>query len=150
MKLIVCLDDNKGMMFNKRRQSRDRVLIENILELRKGEKLYIYGVCDIGNPLPNNIPQPAVLLVHHPEYAVKAANSRFLCAVCGHAHGGQWRIFGRGVFAPHQGIFPKYTAGVIDGRCIISRGTGDHTPIPRVANPRELVIIHCGAKTENK
>ncbi len=41
MKLIVCLDDNKGMMFNKRRQSRDRVLIENVLELCKGEKLYV-------------------------------------------------------------------------------------------------------------
>ena len=41
MKLIVCLDDNKGMMFNNRRQSRDRVLIENVLELCKGEKLYI-------------------------------------------------------------------------------------------------------------
>lgn len=40
MKLIVCLDDNKGMMFNKRRQSRDRVLIENVIELCKGEKLY--------------------------------------------------------------------------------------------------------------
>ena len=40
MKLIVCLDDNNGMMFNKRRQSRDRVLIENMLELCKGEKLY--------------------------------------------------------------------------------------------------------------
>ena len=33
MKLIVCLDDKNGMMFNKRRQSRDRVLIENVLEL---------------------------------------------------------------------------------------------------------------------
>ena len=41
MKLIVCLDDNKGMLFNKRRQSRDRVLIENVVELCKGEKLYI-------------------------------------------------------------------------------------------------------------
>ena len=40
MKLIVCLDDKNGMMFNKRRQSRDRVLIENVLELCKGEKLY--------------------------------------------------------------------------------------------------------------
>lgn len=40
MKLIVCLDDNKGMMFNNRRQSRDRVLIENVLEYCKGEKLY--------------------------------------------------------------------------------------------------------------
>ena len=40
MKLIVCLDDNKGMMFNNRRQSRDRVLIENVLELCKNDKLY--------------------------------------------------------------------------------------------------------------
>ena len=40
MKLIVCLDDNNGMMFNKRRQSRDKVLVENILEVCKGEKLY--------------------------------------------------------------------------------------------------------------
>lgn len=40
MKLIVCLDDNNGMMFNKRRQSRDKVLIENILESCKGDKLY--------------------------------------------------------------------------------------------------------------
>ena len=40
MKLIVCLDDNNGMMFNKRRQSRDRLLIENMLELCKGERLY--------------------------------------------------------------------------------------------------------------
>ena len=40
MKLIVCLDDNNGMMFNKRRQSRDKILIEDVLELCKGEKLY--------------------------------------------------------------------------------------------------------------
>ncbi len=40
MKLIVCLDDNNGMMFNNRRQSRDRILIENLLELCKGETLY--------------------------------------------------------------------------------------------------------------
>ena len=40
MKLIVCLDDKNGMMFNKRRQSRDKILIEDVLELCKGEKLY--------------------------------------------------------------------------------------------------------------
>lgn len=40
MKLIVCLDDNNGMMFNKRRQSRDKILTENVLEICKGEKLY--------------------------------------------------------------------------------------------------------------
>lgn len=40
MKLIVCLDEKNGMLFNKRRQSRDRLLIENVLELCKGETLY--------------------------------------------------------------------------------------------------------------
>lgn len=40
MKLIVCLDDKNGMLFNKRRQSRDKILIENVLELCKGERFY--------------------------------------------------------------------------------------------------------------
>ena len=98
-----------------------------------------------------NAPEFRILLCHHPEYYEPyIRNTNIELTVCGHAHGGQWRFFGHGIFAPGQGIFPKYTAGVIDGRCIISRGTGDHTPIPRVANPRELVIIHCEAKTEDQ
>lgn len=32
MKVIVCIDDNNGMMFNNRRQSRDRVLIDDIVK----------------------------------------------------------------------------------------------------------------------
>ena len=40
MKLIVCIDDKNGMLFNNRRQSRDKILIENMLELCKGEQLY--------------------------------------------------------------------------------------------------------------
>ncbi len=85
-----------------------------------------------------------ILLCHHPEYYEPYIRSTDIeLTVCGHAHGGQWRFFGRGVYAPGQGIFPKYTAGVIDGRLVISRGAGDHTRIPRIANPRELVIIRC-------
>ena len=41
MKLIVCLDERKGMMFNNRRQSRDRVLIDNMIEMVGDDKLYI-------------------------------------------------------------------------------------------------------------
>ena len=40
MKVIVCIDDKNGMLFNNRRQSRDKILIENMLELCKGEQLY--------------------------------------------------------------------------------------------------------------
>ena len=32
MRVIVCVDDNGGMLFNHRRQSRDRVLCERVLQ----------------------------------------------------------------------------------------------------------------------
>ena len=84
-----------------------------------------------------------LLLCHHPEYFYKyIAQTNIDLTVCGHAHGGQWRIFGRGIYSPGQGLFPKYTSGVLENRCVISRGMGDHTSIPRLFNPRELVIIH--------
>lgn len=84
-----------------------------------------------------------ILLCHHPEYFYKyIAKTNIDLTVCGHAHGGQWRIFGRGIYSPGQGFFPKYTSGVLENRCVISRGMGDHTSIPRLFNPRELVMIH--------
>jgi hypothetical protein len=36
MKVIVCIDDGLGMMFNKRRQSRDRAVIADILSYAEG------------------------------------------------------------------------------------------------------------------
>lgn len=41
MRLIICVDDNDGLMFNKRRQSRDKAVISDILKLTEGKKLYI-------------------------------------------------------------------------------------------------------------
>ena len=41
MNLIVVLDDRNGMMFNHRRQSRDRVLTDRILQI-SGKKLTIH------------------------------------------------------------------------------------------------------------
>lgn len=90
-----------------------------------------------------------ILLCHHPEYYVPYLRDAGIdLTVCGHAHGGQWRLFGHGVYAPGQGLFPKYTSGVIDGKCVISRGLGNHTKIPRIANPTELVLIRFGGQTE--
>ncbi len=85
-----------------------------------------------------------ILLSHHPEYIPEVSKLGMDLVVCGHAHGGQWRIFGRGVFAPGQGIFPRYTSGVHNGNCVISRGLGDHTSIPRIFNDNELVIVELG------
>lgn len=41
MRVIVCVDDNNGMVFNHRRQSRDRVLSEKVLDLAVDCKIYM-------------------------------------------------------------------------------------------------------------
>ncbi len=85
---------------------------------------------------------PKVLICHHPEYYKKYLSELDIdLTVSGHAHGGQWRFFGRGVFAPGQGFFPKYTAGIYDGRVAVSRGMKKSGLIPRLFNPTEVVVI---------
>ena len=41
MKIVICLDDDFGMMFGGRRQSRDKVLCEKAISLAEGGKFYI-------------------------------------------------------------------------------------------------------------
>ena len=41
MILIACIDDKGGMMFNRRRQSQDRVLRRYILEMAAGSRLWM-------------------------------------------------------------------------------------------------------------
>lgn len=88
---------------------------------------------------------PKILLSHHPEYWERYIRGRGIeLTISGHAHGGQWRFFGKGVFAPGQGFLPKYTSGVHkkDGEhMIISRGLRKSTEVPRINNPCEVLII---------
>ena len=84
-----------------------------------------------------------ILLCHYPHYYEQyLKNTDLDLILSGHAHGGQWRILGRGVYAPHQGLFPNYTSGIHDGRHIISRGVVNNArPIPRLFNPCEIPLI---------
>ncbi|MFQ9511320.1 MAG: ribonuclease Z [Lachnospiraceae bacterium] len=41
MNIIVCLDDNGGMLFNQRRQSRDRIVTADILSTTSASRLLI-------------------------------------------------------------------------------------------------------------
>ena len=84
-----------------------------------------------------------ILLCHYPHYYEKhLKDTSFDLILAGHAHGGQWRFFGRGIYSPHQGLFPKYTSGIYDGRFIISRGAINNSkPIPRLFNPCEILEI---------
>ena len=98
-----------------------------------------------------------ILLSHHPEYyAPYLAHRPVDLILSGHAHGGQWRAFGRGLFAPGQGLFPYYTGGAYRGRnrlrgeqtltadaplMIVGLGLCDNAVIPRINNPEELIIL---------
>ena len=43
MIIILCLDNNNGMMFNDRRQSQDRGLREYIAEMTQGGRSVVYA-----------------------------------------------------------------------------------------------------------
>jgi predicted MPP superfamily phosphohydrolase len=87
---------------------------------------------------------PKVLLCHHPEYYEPyVKNLPIELTLSGHAHGGQWRFFGRGVYAPGQGIFPRLTHGFHDdGRLLIGRGMTNACQYPRWGNPCEMILLH--------
>ena len=89
-----------------------------------------------------------ILLAHRPSYIESYLKYDFDLVLCGHAHGGQWRLppINNGVFAPNQGIFPKYAGGVYEanGRCeVVSRGLARGLKlVPRLNNPPEIVLLH--------
>lgn len=84
-------------------------------------------------------------LSHRPQYLSAYAAEGLPLVLCGHAHGGQWRLpFIRGLYAPEQGVFPRYTQGVHqegDTRMVISRGLGNSGFPMRLFNRPEIVVI---------
>lgn len=56
MDIIVCLDDKNGMGFNKRRQSRDRALMQHMLDFVAGKPLWAApGSAVLLETLPENV-----------------------------------------------------------------------------------------------
>ena len=90
-----------------------------------------------------------ILINHHPEYYRPYLKERSIDLILsGHAHGGQVRIFNQGLFSPGQGILPRYTKGVHDGRLVVSAGLANTVSfLPRWGNPTELVYIEIKPQT---
>ena len=86
-----------------------------------------------------------VLLSHKPHYAKEYEAAGVDLVLTGHAHGGQWRLPGVGaVYAPGQGLFPRYTAGMYRlGNTVmcVSRGLGNSSFPLRIENKPELVTV---------
>ncbi len=86
-----------------------------------------------------------ILLSHRPEYFDAYVAAEIDLALCGHAHGGQFRLpLVGGLVAPNQGFFPKYDAGVYTENgttMIVSRGVGNSILPVRFNNRPELVNV---------
>ena len=96
-----------------------------------------------------------ILLSHRPERVSAYAKSGADLVVCGHAHGGQVRVpfLLNGLYAPGQGLFPKYAGGLYrlteKTSMVVSRGLCRNR-IPRVFNPPELVVIDLAPANSKK
>ena len=86
-----------------------------------------------------------ILLSHRPEFMDLYTQYDIDLVLSGHAHGGQVRLpYIGGLFAPSQGIFPKYDAGLFeeDGtQMLVSRGIGSSIIPLRFNNRPEVVLI---------
>lgn len=140
------------------------ILLGNKAEFKvKGQSIRIYGIQEVqswGRKAPqidecyDDLDENYynILLAHQPEQIdrILRSDKHFDLILSGHAHGGQWRlpkILDQGLYAPDQGIFPKYTSGQYSYDStthIISRGLARPVRmifIPRIFNRPELSVI---------
>lgn len=135
-------------------------VLDNEMAIYKKDnaRLAIMGLGDGKNYIPesfNNIQEaksiPKILLAHRPElfpdYSSDTSIIRPDIVFSGHAHGGQFRIpfTWKGIIAPGQGFFPKYTSGIytaVNGvRMIVSRGLGNSVIPVRINNRPHIPVI---------
>lgn len=131
------------------------VLENESLSIEKGKgKISLAGINDTGFDLTRRVDYLVkealdeaegykILLAHRPEYFDMYEGADLILS--GHAHGGQIRLpFAGGLFAPGQGILPKYDSGIYNEEnrvMVVSRGLGNSLFPVRVNNMPEAVVV---------
>lgn len=86
-----------------------------------------------------------MLLSHRPEFFSLYASESIHLSFCGHAHGGQVCIPNvGGLYAPDQGLLPKYTDGLYqegESSMVVSRGLGNSRAPLRINDHPQLVCV---------
>lgn len=89
-----------------------------------------------------------IMLSHHPEYWDLVKGKGIDLMLSGHTHNGQIAYYSfrkhrwTGLWAPGQGLFPKYSSGVYEsGSLVVSAGLSNTAPVPRLFNPTQIVYI---------
>ena len=85
----------------------------------------------------------------NPEFIEKYKKAGADLVLCGHAHGGQFRIpFAGGLWSPGQDFFPEYDSGIYiedNTQMVVSRGLGNSRFPFRVNNRPEIVVVELQA-----
>ncbi|MBR5774273.1 MAG: metallophosphoesterase [Clostridia bacterium] len=127
---------------------------EAIIE-RNGEKISLIGLTDTRinyNPVTaerlnalSSIDGYTILLCHRPDFLDAFADAEIDLALCGHVHGGQFRLpFIGGLLDPDRTFLPEHDAGLYtQGNCnmVVSRGLGNSVIPLRFNNRPEIVLI---------
>lgn len=135
------------------------VLDDKIKKIKKGNQIIsIIGVNDLDffqnstdfkntiNRLSGEAEGFKILMSHKPHKVNIYKDSGVHLVLSGHAHGGQIRlpIIG-GLYAPGQGLFPRFTSGLYkignDVSLVVNRGLGDSVFPWRINNPPEIILI---------
>ena len=103
---------------------------------------WLRAINELSNQVDNKY---SILLSHRPTFINEYKKTKFDLILCGHAHGGQWRMpwGGQGIFSSDEGLFPKYTSGAFNlgtPTMIVSRGLCKNY-IPRLFNRPEILSI---------
>lgn len=168
---MILLDDVKNNPFKKAMEEIGVVFLNNtgVKITKDDESIYMFGIqdpatlykdtdydeynnhCERINAMMEKVMALkeeelyTVVLSHRPEYFDEYTKYDADLFLTGHAHGGQVRLpIVGGLYAPGQGLFPKYTNGLIlegDTTMIIGRGIGNAVVVPRIFNPPEINVV---------
>ena len=164
--VFLSIGNHEGGMLPENRQ----ILAERGITLLDDSFVHAHGMCigglsstiRCGYKRTEETPQPNLdflrtyakepgfhlLLNHHPEFwPTHICGTGIQLTLSGHAHGGQWHLFGHDIWSPGQGLFPKYASGMHDSGngevLVISRGMANTVPYaPRFGNPTEICLLH--------
>ena len=130
-----------------------RVQIFGVDDGQGGKKKQLSEIAYAGSKRTDDI--FSILAIHVPNGVESYLHYGFDLMLSGHTHGGQIIIPGvlNGLYAPGQGVFPKYGGGRYDfGKqtMIISRGLSQRPLwLPRLGNPPELCFVTLKPVSDN-
>ena len=125
--------------------NKTRVQLFGVDDGQGGKKKQLLQITDAGSKRSDEI--FSILAIHVPNGVESYLHFGFDLMLSGHTHGGQIAIPGvlNGLYAPGQGLFPKYGGGRYDfddQTMIICRGLSQRPLwLPRLGNPPELCFV---------